>query len=545
MIALFAQANVVVAQEETPIEVLNAETLEGLKLPDGRNVRKLLGNVQLKQDSTLMYCDSAYQYEDENRVRAMSRVRIYMPGEEGRTTLIRADRIDYDGKTRIAELYDHIVLEDSTRRLYTDRMTYYRNEGFAKYFNGGRLVDDENVMTSRRGNYTPRIRYARFNDNVVLTAPKYVLTADSMHYQVRDKRAIFVTATLIKGRGKAERTLYTERGYYLTRVREAYLHQNPWYRDTSYTLYGDTLFFADSTGKGWAHCNVEMVNRDTSVTIFGERGTFERQPGDTTGRGPRITRISDHPYMVQRFESDTLTLFADSLIAHDDSSRGIHWLDAYYHTRFAMRGMQGRCDSLHYERVDSIMTLYRDPVLWADENQMTGDTIRIWMKNQQIDSLRIYTNGFMASREGDAHFNQLQAKQFYGKFRDNNLVWLYGEGNAESIFFERQGNTLKSMNQSLSRAVVIRLKNNKPTKISIISNVDGDVYPIQNVFYERNQLKRFSWRESIRPPRYLLPERRTWEQIKAERAATEERQKAKSKPPKEQKPAKPSAPASK
>ena len=509
----------VAGQEERPIEVLNAETLEGLSLPDGRKVRKLLGNVQLKQDSTILYCDSAYQYEDANMVRAMSRVRIVSPGDEGREVVIRADRIDYDGKTRIAELYDHIVLEDSTRRLYTDRMTYYRSEGRAVYWDGGRLVDDENVLTSRRGTYLTRPRLARFNDQVVLTAPKYNLYADSMHYQTRDKRAIFVTHTEIYGKGKGRRTLMTDRGYYLTRAREALLYQNASYRDTSYTITGDTLFFADTLGYGWARCSVRMVDRDTSIAVFGEWATFQREPDDTTGRGPRRTVVTDNAFLIQKMESDTMTLFADTLVAFDDSTRRIHVLDAFYKVRFAMRGMQGRCDSLHYERLDSIITQYRDPVLWAEENQMTGDTIRIWMKNRQLDSLRVYGDGFMAAREWDTQFNQLQAKQFYGKFKQNQLTWLLGDGNAESIYFEREGDVLKGMIKTLSKQVVLRLRNNQPTKITLIKNADGDYYPIHEVFYEKNELKRFSWRDAERPWRYLQPERMTWPQIKAQRVA--------------------------
>ena len=47
------------SQKTTKIDLINANTLEFDKKL-GENVKRLIGSVVLKHDSTILYCDSAY-----------------------------------------------------------------------------------------------------------------------------------------------------------------------------------------------------------------------------------------------------------------------------------------------------------------------------------------------------------------------------------------------------------------------------------------------------------------------------------------------------
>ncbi len=48
---------------------------------------------------------------------------------------------------------------------------------------------------------------------------------------------------------------------------------------------------------------------------------------------------------------------------------------------------------------DSTIRMYRDPVLWSEQNQLTGDSIHIMMTNKALDSLVMYNTAFIVSRD--------------------------------------------------------------------------------------------------------------------------------------------------
>ena len=62
------------AQKKSKIEILNANVLEFEELK-GVKVKRLIGDVQLKHDEALMFCDSAYIYSNTNTMDAYNHVR--------------------------------------------------------------------------------------------------------------------------------------------------------------------------------------------------------------------------------------------------------------------------------------------------------------------------------------------------------------------------------------------------------------------------------------------------------------------------------------
>ena len=63
-----------IAQEK--VELKNAEELTG-KVIDGQNVREAKGNVEFIQGNVKVFCNSATQYIEANRIELRGNVRIY------------------------------------------------------------------------------------------------------------------------------------------------------------------------------------------------------------------------------------------------------------------------------------------------------------------------------------------------------------------------------------------------------------------------------------------------------------------------------------
>ena len=122
------------------------------------DVQVLIGNVKLRHDSMYMYCDSALIFEKTNSVEAFSNVRM----EQGDTLFIYGDYLYYDGMTQIAQLRENVKMINRNTTLLTDSLNYDRLYDLGYYFEGGTLMDEENVLTSDWGEYslTTNSRYS-------------------------------------------------------------------------------------------------------------------------------------------------------------------------------------------------------------------------------------------------------------------------------------------------------------------------------------------------------------------------------------------------
>jgi lipopolysaccharide export system protein LptA len=478
--------------DSVQIQVVNTDLLV-IEKNETTDWRRLIGNVVLSQDTATLYCDSAYFYSDRNYVEAMSNVKIEMANG----VTIVAKRLTYDGKTRIVELYENIVLTHKADTLTTNRLTYYRNLDKALYFNKGRLSDAENVLTSQTGVYYNFNDQAHFEGNVVLLNKKYRLETPVIDYSTKSKRADFLAPTFIYST-KGD-TLYTERGYFKTAEKEFFVYQHPYFKDSSYVLSGDTLYYDDSVGRGWAHCSVKMRSRDSSLMIVGDWGKIVRST--------RELRIYDDAYLRYHLKEDTLVLFGDTLYSIDDSTTATRQLKAFRNVSFTMRQMQGVCDSMAYNRIDSTLHLIRDPVVWTQSNQLTGDTIRLWMKNRTIDSLRVIGNAFAIAKEDTMFYNQMKGKLLVAFFRDKAIHRVDVRGNAESMYVVKDGPRYVGLNHSFSKGLKVYLADNQPQKIVFTQNPTATFYPIFLIWNAENRLPGFRLRDERRPAYYYFPER--------------------------------------
>lgn len=466
------------ATSSSRLEILYAERLsftEKSEVP----VQKLIGDVRIKQDSTFFYCDSAYSYVDTSLLEAFGNVRIVM--QDGVT--LNGDKLYYDGTTRIAEVFDNIVLDDGEVKLYTDKLVYYRNEAYGVYQEGGVLENADNTLTSETGYYYSQRDMAYFNNQVSLVNPDYTLNTDTLGYNTTTKVAVFLSPTEITNE---DGTLFTEKGNYATEEKNIELFSRSTVLDSSYTLTADTLYYNDSTRLGHAYGSVLIEETDSSLQIWGDKGFFNRATDETI--------ITERAIAVQFMDSDTMYMTADTLYAKQDSIEG-RKIRAYHKVSVYMNDMQGKADSLEYFYNDSMIVLHDDPIIWSDVNQVTGDTIKIMLKDNQADSMWVGPAGFLVSQEDTLGFNQIKGKEMRAKFRDNELVRLHVIGNSESIYFGKdEEDNYQGMNTALSQEMIIYLAENEVSKISFLAKPDGKFIPIHEILFKENKLEGMRWR---------------------------------------------------
>ncbi|MEJ8756206.1 OstA-like protein [Pontibacter sp. H259] len=484
-------------QQSGRVELVGADSLKGGTF-NGRRIDKLLGNVRFKQRDTFLYADSVYQYSDNTEMlEAFGNVRIV----QGDSVTITGDRASYDGRKRTARMTGNVTMQDPRMNLATPSLDYDLNTKIATYTEGGTIIDPENQLQSRRGSYNTTTKEFNFQQNVKVTTADYNITAQNMRYNTQSRIVYFLGPTVIKGqRGD----LYAEQGSYNTLTKISNFGKNAYILTPEYRLGGDELYYDQNTGYGVARKNVSLKSLKDDVTIRGQLGRYWRDRG--------VAKVSGSPVMESIMKTDTLYLSADSLISREaQGPTGKSMLFAYNNVKIFKPDLQGKCDSLSFNRTDSVMHMNVKPVLWSEKNQLVSDTIHIYLKNKTIDRMFMYSNAFMASEDTLSNYNQVKGRNMIAYFTNGDLKRVNVNGNGESLYFALEGDTaVTGMNKAICSNMVLQFAENKLNKISFLVNPDASFIPPHELKEPDKQLQGFTW---------LAEQRPTKPQVFAKRAA--------------------------
>ncbi|NJL13044.1 MAG: hypothetical protein HC913_08650 [Microscillaceae bacterium] len=482
-------AQVEEAEEGDKITLERAEVLE--KTKDNPNVRKLKERVVVRHKGAVLYCDSAYLYENETKVDAFGDARLL--GEDG--TSLTSDSMFYDGSTRIARARGRrVVLIDEGMQLTTRALDYNLDEGVAYYYAGGKIVDPEKTLTSQAGSYDTNAKVFYFRDEVVLHMSRdgRKVETDYLTYNTISKIAFFQGPTWINS---PSGTVYTELGTFNTETEESNFRGRSRVEDDKYVLEGDTMFFNNDRRTGQARGRVWMLAKRDSVIIEGDIGLLNGPAGEMKVFGRALLR--------QISNGDTLYLTADTLFSVDRRESNERYMLAYPQTRLFGPDFQAICDSLVYERSDSTIYFYTDPVIWSQKSQLTADSIAALMANNRLQKMDMRRNAFLISEDTLKNYNQLKGKNMQAFFQDNQIRKMEVRGNGQNIYFALEKDTLLiGMNRiDCSDMNVYFLENNQLHKIAYINKPDALFVPPHELVQPQTRLKNFRWREEERPQR--------------------------------------------
>lgn len=172
---------------------------------------------------------------------------------------------------------------------------------------------------------------------------------------------------------------------------------------------------------------------------------------------------------------------------------------AWYGVRIFGNNLQAICDSLSYNSADSVVKLYKSPVIWSDNNQLTADSIFMFLTGESVGRLELYNSAFIIEQVDPDRFNQIRGTNLTGYFRDNTIYKIEVEGNAENIYYLVDNGSLVGVNQGTCASIDIYLKDGKITDIYMFQSPDGTLDPpLQQPDSER-RYDSFKWLEELRP----------------------------------------------
>jgi lipopolysaccharide export system protein LptA len=212
-----------------------------------------------------------------------------------------------------------------------------------------------------------------------------------------------------------------------------------------------------------------------------------------------IGLATDSALLVDWSGKDTMYVHADTLYTTKDSIYDV--ARGFYNVRFYRNDVQGLCDSLAYSARDSVLNMFGEPVLWAENNQLSGEFIQAFTKNQTVERIHIQRSAMASQHERGDYYNQLSGKEIIAYIDSSELRRVNVNGNAETIYYpkDEKDSTLIGLNKTESSFVVMHLKNKKVDRIVMTSATTGTMYPLEQLSGADLYLKNFFWLEDQRP----------------------------------------------
>ncbi|HEY3429317.1 MAG TPA: OstA-like protein [Cyclobacteriaceae bacterium] len=485
---LIASIAPALAQKKVQLQKGAGKLIGGTR--NGERIERVIDNVVFVQNTTTIYCDSAWFYRSKNMVEAFGRVRIV----EGDSVTITASHLEYDGNKKRAKLRNNVVFTKlATATLYTDFLDYDRGINQASYYNGGKLVDSINTLTSKKGYYKVNSNLAAFKKDVTVTNPDYVMTADSLQYNSKSKTILFVSETKVVNKDSSE--FVYKSGRYNTVTRTSDLKEGVG-QSKAYRITGKNYDFDDRKKLYKVRGDVVMTSLEENLSIHGQSVDMNK--------GNSIAKVYDHAYVAKvTDDGDTLFITADTLVSIDNVDPAKKRLLAYHHVKIFKSDMQGVADSLEYRAADSTIYFYKSPVLWSNENQMTADSIRILIQRNTVSKIFMVANSFVISKDTLQHFNQIKGRNMTADFKNGTLNRVNVQGNGQSLYFavDEKTHNLTGMNRIICSNMVIRFLEGKAKDLSFYVKPEANFIPPHELNQEDTKLEGFTWKEELRPVR--------------------------------------------
>jgi len=469
------------SQQSQKIEIIGADAL---KVDTLHRARKLVGNVRMKQDEVIMHCDSALFYNQRNAVDAFGHILIH-----DKNTKVYSDSLKYDGEKKIATLFGNVRVMQDSASLETDRLIYHTEKKQAVFYDGGTVRAQDMTITSRRGYFFTSTQQAHFSDSVDAKGKDFDLVTDTLRYDTKSEICYFFGPTEII---RTKERIYCESGWYDTKTDVSVFGKNTRLQSEAQKMWADSLYYDNIRGFGRAYSNFRWTDTTMKAILSGNKAVYYSDM-------QRIT-ATDSALLTYLFEEDSLFLTADTLKSLEDTVNDYTEFFAWPNVRIYKTNLQGICDSLSFSFGDSTIRMFKSPVLWNDENQLTGDTISILLHNDKLSRVELHANGFIASEAHPELFNQIKGRHIFGYFEDQKLDRLLAEGNGESIYYGTdEDGAFIGVNKALCSSMWIYLKREQVNRIVFLTQPDAAFYPIQKVKFSEFLLKGFQWREESRP----------------------------------------------
>ena len=539
-----------VITQENFLYILAADK-QYLQKSDSNQLVSYAGNVKVRQGKTLFYADSAIINPIFNTLESFGNVHI----NDADKVHIYSQYLRYMGIEKKALLTNKVRLTDGKSILTTENLTYDVNLKLGTYLYGGKVVNKKTTLTSTEGNYYGDTKDIYFYKDVLLVQPDGTIKTDSLQYNTTTEVSTFISPTIIKD--KKGLTIKTREGFYDIKKKIANLYKRSIIEDSTFSITADEIAIDSLNGLSEFRGNAVYRSKDkeqgfdmiaNNIKTNNKRSTIMatqiplliiKQGADSifitadtlfsgrvidllkTKKIPNVRPVTVDTSIKKLIIKDTVkTAIAKSAVKKGVAKNTIDsvklstastppvdstlkYFEAYKNVKIFSDSLQAVGDSLFFSGQDSVFRLFNEPIIWAQENQISGDTIYLFLKNKKPERLYVFENAISISKvDSSNYFNQVKGNSINALFDSTGQVhFLTAKGSAENIYYaqdEQKG--FVGVNKNSCDLIEINFTDGKPKRVKFINNLEGGLLPMRGkTNHEELKLKSFNWQDKIRP----------------------------------------------
>ena len=509
-IQAYARGNIVIVHKDST--VIYADTLRY----DGLSKKSILtGEVILDSRSKRLNTDRLLY--DLNEERA-----TFTTGGKLIDDISTLDALygTYDVNTEEALFKHNVQFQDTSMLVVTDSILYDYHKSKIRFLGPTNIYQDSTTIYNEAGVYDTRIDKGVLSENVQISTQDRLIKAGLLIYDGKaDTYDMFLDPVIIEPDGSEARgdsINYNARTEILRLLSNAsyisddqdvqadeivYDLQNDTYTttgrsqvvDEGSTIEADTILKTDD-GQTIAKGEL-VVLQDTSSgsTIF-------CQAIESTENGHKAYGIGSQPLLIYELgDADSLFLRGDTLFTVQTDTSDFFIADSDVTIRKGP--ISGRSDQLIYDKVDSLITMYRSPIMWSDSTQLTADTIIMTLVDDNIEGLDLVSNAFIIEQDSDDAYNQVNGDRIdcsiSGQVLENATV----VSSAQMIYFIRDENQeLKGVNKTQSSSMFFMFADNEIESVKFYRKPESQITEYQpGLDLSSFIFNGFSWRLNEKP----------------------------------------------
>ncbi len=453
----------------------------------------LIGNVVFRHDSMYMYCDSALFYQEANSFEAYHNVRA----EQGDTLFLYGDSLFYDGNTKLLRVRDNVRLENRSMVLLTDSLNYDRNIGIGWFFDGGTLLDEQSTLISEYGQFETETKLATFIEGVTLESPDYNLSSDTLHYNTDLHKAFIVSPTTIIS---DDNIIHTSRGTFLSDSRDAVLLDRSVVEqdDGSTRMTGDSIIYTESLGSVFGYGNVVINDYSDRIDVLGDYACYFQDTDSAV--------VTGNALLIEYSAGDSLFLHADTfrlLTFYNETGDTVinRHVRAFNKVKAWRSDVQMVADSAQFCTADSTLTLFKDPILWSDNQQILGEKMIFYMNDSTIERAEVIGQALFIQDNDSLHYNQITGREMYAWFKNGEIDKADVKGNVLAIFYpvDDADSSMIGMNTLEGSHLTIHFLHRTVESIVVHGRSSGIMYPMSQLEEKKMYLSNFNWFDRLRP----------------------------------------------
>jgi len=479
--------------QEGPIKLVYAETASDYKGQLNTTIAR--GNVHFEHNRSQLYCDSAIFFQDKSLIYAYGHVQI----NQGDTVNLFCDSLKYDGNTSISKLMSNVRFRDNEYKLVTDSLEYNGNQSKGYYKNWATIssIHEDLKLTSRKGYYYSETKTFFFKDSVHVEHPDYEVFSDTLEFRTIGPSAHFHGPTIIH---MDSSQIHCNAGVYFTNKKIMRLWNGATILEDKRTLFADSLIYDQNTNIGEGFGDVKLYD-STEKVMFLSDYLWKSANND------KIT-LRDNAHIIQFNPKDTLFISADTIYHTQDTITDLRQAIAIKNVEIINAGLYVSCDSAYFSEKDSILKLHKQPMMWAENTQLSADSILAPYYNDEFHKLYMYENAFITSEKDSLHYDQIKGEYLTAYLDSSKIKKVFIETNAQTLYYVTEDQTdslgivtkeIAGMNTIDCNSIIIYFLKSEIENVCFIEQPTGNYTPIDDVPESEQFLIGFLWQIERKP----------------------------------------------